>query len=39
MKQKKFKHKCQRCGWEWESKLEKPASCPACKRYDYDRKK
>ena len=33
---KKFKHTCKRCGWTWEGK-EKPACCPACKRYDWDK--
>lgn len=29
------KHKCERCGYEWMSKLEKPKACPRCKRYDW----
>lgn len=30
-------HKCLRCGWKWESKLERPASCPMCKQYKWDK--
>ncbi len=30
---------CKRCFYEWKSKLEKPISCPKCKRYDWDEDK
>ena len=33
------KCKCQKCGHEWESRTKKPASCPACKTYKWDKKK
>lgn len=25
-----MKQKCQRCGYEWESKVEQPKQCPEC---------
>jgi len=31
------KHKCKRCGYEWESKLKVPKACPRCKRYDWNK--
>lgn len=34
----KNEHKCKLCGWMWESKLEAPAACPRCKRYDWQEK-
>lgn len=27
--------KCNNCGHEWISRIEKPKACPKCKRYDY----
>ena len=30
--------KCKQCGHEWIARTEKPKSCPACKRYDWDGK-
>jgi predicted Zn-ribbon and HTH transcriptional regulator len=30
------KYKCKRCGYEWKSRVEKPLTCPRCKRYDYN---
>ena len=30
------KHKCLKCGYEWESKLEMPKACPACKSYRFN---
>lgn len=30
------KHKCLKCNHEWQGKVEKPKSCPRCKRYDWD---
>jgi predicted Zn-ribbon and HTH transcriptional regulator len=31
-----MKHKCLRCGHEWQSRIErKPACCPRCKSYDW----
>lgn len=29
------KQKCKQCGYEWESRKEKPKTCPFCKRYDW----
>ena len=29
----KIEHHCQRCGYDWESKLMEPKCCPACKSY------
>ena len=29
------KNKCKLCDYEWESRVEKPAQCPRCKRYDW----
>ena len=23
--------KCKRCGWEWETRVKKPKTCPGCK--------
>lgn len=28
-----MKTKCQYCGYEWESRVDKPMACPRCKRY------
>ena len=28
--------KCLRCGHEWKSILDRPKTCPRCKRYDWD---
>jgi predicted Zn-ribbon and HTH transcriptional regulator len=22
---------CKRCGWQWDSRVEKPKCCPGCK--------
>ena len=30
-------YKCKRCNYEWESRVERPAQCPRCKRYDWDK--
>lgn len=30
--------KCKQCAHEWIARTEKPKSCPACKRYDWDGK-
>jgi predicted Zn-ribbon and HTH transcriptional regulator len=27
------KIKCKYCGYEWESRVKNPKSCPLCKRY------
>ena len=32
-----MKNKCKRCGYEWDSRIENPKSCPRCKRYDWDK--
>lgn len=24
---------CKHCGYKWESRVEKPVSCPYCKQY------
>ena len=34
-----MKNKCKRCGYEWESNISNPVSCPNCKRYDWNREK
>ena len=31
--------KCILCGWEWKSRVEHPAQCPKCKRYDWNKKR
>jgi len=31
--------KCILCGWEWKSRVENPAQCPRCKRYDWNKKR
>ena len=32
-------YKCYKCGYEWEQRVEKPKSCPRCKRrFDYHNK-
>lgn len=28
-----MKCKCSKCGYEWESRIEKPKACPLCKQY------
>ena len=33
-----MKNKCKLCGYEWNSRVEKPKCCPKCKRYDYQTK-
>ena len=33
---KRYQHTCIRCGHEWESTKENPATCAACKRYDWN---
>lgn len=33
------KNKCLRCEWEWQSELERPATCPKCKSYYWDQKR
>ena len=30
--------KCSKCGHKWDSRVGKPAACPKCKRYDWDKK-
>jgi predicted Zn-ribbon and HTH transcriptional regulator len=34
----KTNYKCRKCGHKWASRVEKPITCPKCKRYDYDKK-
>ncbi len=34
-----MKFKCKLCAWEWEGKVEEPAQCPRCKRYDWNKDK
>lgn len=29
---------CLKCGHKWTSRVSRPASCPACKRYDWFKK-
>ena len=29
-------NKCKKCGYKWDSKLDKPISCPKCKSYSWD---
>lgn len=31
------KNKCDLCKYEWESRVDKPAQCPRCKRYDWNK--
>lgn len=31
--------RCNRCGYVWISRIDKPTSCPNCKRYDWMNKK
>jgi predicted Zn-ribbon and HTH transcriptional regulator len=26
-----MKHKCPRCGYEWDSRVDDPKACPRCK--------
>ena len=26
---------CQRCGYQWVSRVDEPRACPRCKRYDW----
>lgn len=33
-----MKQTCLKCGHQWDSRVEKPLSCPACKRYGWDKK-
>lgn len=28
-----MKHKCPKCGYEWDSRVRKPKQCPYCKNY------
>lgn len=35
----KYKHKCQRCGLEWESYKKEPRACPRCKSYYWREKR
>ena len=30
-----MKCKCLKCGLEWESVVDKPRACPACKSYQW----
>ena len=30
-------YKCKICNYGWKSRVEKPAQCPRCKRYDWDK--
>lgn len=35
-----MKHKCKRCGYEWEARIEgKPRQCPYCKSPKWDEEK
>jgi len=34
-----MKHKCLRCEYEWESRLERPRTCPRCKSYYWDQER
>lgn len=29
--------KCLKCGYEWQSRKDRPKECPECKRRDWDR--
>jgi len=29
--------KCQKCGYEWKNRTEKPKACPLCKQYTYEK--
>ena len=30
-----MKIQCRKCGHQWESRVEKPVSCPSCKQIKY----
>ena len=32
-----MKYICKLCKYNWDSRVEKPAQCPRCKRYDWDK--
>jgi len=32
-------NKCNKCDYEWKSRIENPKSCPKCKRYDWNKEK
>jgi predicted Zn-ribbon and HTH transcriptional regulator len=36
---KKKTIKCNKCGYEWVPKVEKPKACPNCKQYQVKQKK
>jgi len=38
-KDMKMKCICKKCGWSWTARVDKPACCPACKQYNYDKPK
>lgn len=31
--------KCKKCGHSWNSRTNKPVSCPRCKSYDWNKTK
>ena len=32
-KKKTYKQKCKRCGYKWDSRLERPKCCSFCKQF------
>ncbi len=35
----KHKQKCSKCEYEWESRVEVPKECPACKNRHWNKEK
>ena len=33
------KCKCKKCGYVWESRIDKPKACPVCKQYSWQKEK
>lgn len=33
-----YKHKCVRCGYKWDSEIERPAACAKCHRHNWWKK-
>ena len=34
-----MKKQCKKCGYEWESRIDNPKSCPYCKQYDWNKQR
>jgi len=37
-KENPCRHKCVKCGYEWDSRKEHPKACPYCKSYKWGTK-